>query len=546
MTTYYVSSQSGSDNNAGTSSTASLATLQAAANLVKPGDTVQVMSGNYTPVTITTSGTAGAPITFEAAPGQTPVINSAGSWNGIDIEASNIVINDFTVVGGAANYTLSQALASTPGADPNFSGSGITIQPGDNGAIPNHITIENNTVYNEPGGGISSIGADYVQILNNTVHDNAHWSAYGASGISVWTSHNVDTNPGTHFTISGNLSYNNTQLVPTGGAGNTITDGEGIILDSNTGADSTTGFTGQFLVQNNTTYGNGGPGIETFFTDNTVITGNTAYGNATQGRQTGNDAQIFVNYSNNTTVSSNATTAPSGGSPTSAPPVSASSTPAANDPAPAPVANAPAPAPAANDPAPAPVANDPAPAPVANDPAPAPAANAPAPAPALTLTINDPTLTVAGRGGTVPLGVTTIDSNDVTVNISGLPRYETITDNLDHQRFRGGGDITLSAAQVNSGLTLHSYYRGTDHPVATLTLTAMDGTGAPSDAQTITVTDPAPATGTTTSSAGQGSGSWGQHHHGWWSCDLRAVAHRAESFCDRLELVPCRPELCAA
>jgi hypothetical protein len=113
--------------------------------------------------------------------------------------------------------------------------------------------------------------------------------------------------------------------------------------------------------------------------------------------------------------------------------------------------------------------------------------------------------------------VTTIDSNDVTVNISGLPRYETITDNLDHQRFRGGGDITLSAAQVNSGLTLHSYYRGTDHPVATLTLTAMDGTGAPSDAQTITVTDPAPATGTTTSSAGQGSGSWGQHHHGWWS-----------------------------
>ncbi len=56
---------------------------------------------------ITTSGTASAPITFEAAPGQTPVINSSGSWNAINIEASYIVVSGFTVVGDAANYTLS-------------------------------------------------------------------------------------------------------------------------------------------------------------------------------------------------------------------------------------------------------------------------------------------------------------------------------------------------------------------------------------------------------------------------------------------------------
>src|SRR6516162_8811856 len=111
MTTYYVSSQTGNDNNAGTSATASLATLQAAANLVKPGDTVQVMSGTYVPVTITTSGTASAPITFEAAPGQAPVIDSSSAWNGINIQASYINVKGFTVVGGAANYTLSQALA---------------------------------------------------------------------------------------------------------------------------------------------------------------------------------------------------------------------------------------------------------------------------------------------------------------------------------------------------------------------------------------------------------------------------------------------------
>jgi hypothetical protein len=117
MTTYYVSSEIGNANNAGTSMGAPLATLQAAADLVKPGDTVLVMNGTYTGpsggtvLNIATSGTASAPITFEAAPGQTPVIDSSGTWIGINIEASYIVINGFTVKGDAANYTLSQALA---------------------------------------------------------------------------------------------------------------------------------------------------------------------------------------------------------------------------------------------------------------------------------------------------------------------------------------------------------------------------------------------------------------------------------------------------
>lgn len=128
------------------------------------------------------------------------------------------------------------------------------------------------------------------------------------------------------------------------------------------------------------------------------------------------------------------------------------------------------------------------------------------------LTVADHSLWVAGRGGKVDLGtkVTTTDSNDhVTVNITGLPRYETITDKLDGQTFRGD-NITLTAAQVDSGLELHSYYRGGGHPTATLTLTASakdptTGAVATASPQTITVVDPRPATTTTTTTS--------SHHH---------------------------------
>ena len=314
--TYYVSSEIGNNANAGTSESAPLASLQAAEDLVQPGDTVEVMNGTYTGnapgggdvLDITTSGTASAPITFEAAPGQTPVINSSGGWNAINIEASYIVVEGFTVVGDAANYTLAQALAGYSTGNANLDGNGIAVigssAGGTGAAIPNHITIENNTVYDEPGGGIDTQGADYVQILNNVVYDNAHWSAYGNSGISINVSANSDTNAGVHDIISGNLVFGNAQEVPTTG-GSTITDGEGIILDTNPG------FTGEILVENNTVYNSGSSGIESFLTDNAVITGNTVYGNNTENVQAASNAQIFINQSTNDTVTNNTTTAPS-------------------------------------------------------------------------------------------------------------------------------------------------------------------------------------------------------------------------------------------
>ena len=109
------------------------------------------------------------------------------------------------------------------------------------------------------------------------------------------------------------------------------------------------------------------------------------------------------------------------------------------------------------------------------------------------LTMDDNSLSV-NRNGTVDLGlnVRTPDPNDaVTVNIQGLSRYTTITNNLDDQVFRGD-NVTLSAAQVESGLTLHSAYRGWGQPVTSLSATAtatdpLTGASATSATQTLTV-----------------------------------------------------------
>ncbi len=112
-----------------------------------------------------------------------------------------------------------------------------------------------------------------------------------------------------------------------------------------------------------------------------------------------------------------------------------------------------------------------------------------------TLTIADPTLSVTAGGGKVSLGITVTapaSSTKTTVTIKGLPQYETITDKLDGKVFKGTW-FTLTAAEVNSGLTLTSNYTGTGHPSATLTIKAKDTIGGltyGSAAKTITVVDP--------------------------------------------------------
>jgi hypothetical protein len=124
------------------------------------------------------------------------------------------------------------------------------------------------------------------------------------------------------------------------------------------------------------------------------------------------------------------------------------------------------------------------------------------------------------------LGVSVPNPKDsVTVKISGLPSYETITDNLDHKTF-SGSSINLTAAEVNSGLRLSSHYQGSGNLTAKLTVTATDSAGT-STQQTITVNDPPKATtssGTSTTTSGSGTSSGHHWHHHWSGHHDHAVA----------------------
>jgi cysteinyl-tRNA synthetase len=115
-----------------------------------------------------------------------------------------------------------------------------------------------------------------------------------------------------------------------------------------------------------------------------------------------------------------------------------------------------------------------------------------------TLTIANSTLSVTGRGGTVGLGISVTapaSATATTVKIQGLPSYEKITDKYDGKTFTGAS-IILSEAEVDSGLTLTSRYKGSGHPSAKLTVTATDtigGVTSVSAPRTLTVNDPPPS-----------------------------------------------------
>jgi uncharacterized protein (TIGR03437 family) len=312
--TYYVGG-SGSDSNSGLSASAPFRTIQAAANLTAPGDVVYVMNGVYTTcagcnvLDITRSGTADAWIAYRAYPGHRPFLNAGAAWNAIQVHggASYIEISGFQVKGNLPNVTLAQctaqALEATP--DPACNGNGIDVDGRQDGAHkPHHILIAGNEVYDCPGGGIGTEEADYLTIQDNFVHDNALYSRYGNSGISVFESWNYDLGPAPHTIVRRNRLFDNRSLVPYGDTGKP-TDGDGIIIDTSRnnqpGSDDIGAYQGGFLVENNLSVNNGGGGLLAYQSDNITFLNNTVYGNGLVVEY----SDVFINQSGTVNVWNN-------------------------------------------------------------------------------------------------------------------------------------------------------------------------------------------------------------------------------------------------
>jgi hypothetical protein len=313
--TWHVSG-SGDDTHAGTTSAAAFRTLQKAAGVVEPGDTVLIGDGVYsTPtndasgnvVTITRSGRPDAWITWQAAPGARPQVRPTG-WGGIVVTGSYHVIDGLAVVGGNDSLTLLDALADAKSSKPGarFNTNGILL----NGRLrkpdekPHHLTVRRCSVGKMPGGGIVALEADYLTVEDCHVFENGWYMRYAGSGITTLGNWRFDEAPGYHIVIQRNLVWDNKTLVPWERTGK-LSDGNGILLDvtegeeiegaTNPNADAVTApkpvksdqppkalrppWTGRALIANNVSAYNGGSGIHTFRTRHVDIINNTTYSN---------------------------------------------------------------------------------------------------------------------------------------------------------------------------------------------------------------------------------------------------------------------------
>ena len=300
---YYISDGTGSDANNGLSTSSPLKTITAGQNLVAPGDTVFIMNGSYLPTTtiqLLKSGTADKYITYKAYKGHSPKFLFSGAfWNAVSINGSYIVVEGIEFQGNNQNLTYNDALASyndkLGGGTNNslyatYNMNGISIGgPNTESKFPHHIVIRNCKIHDFPGGGLSSIQADYNTFEGNTIYNNAWYMMYGGSGISILTPFDSDSNTGYKNIVRNNICHNNKTTIPWISQ-QKLSDGNGIIIDVNHRPYNSTvtdkAYKGRTLVENNVSFNNGGSGIHAFDAAHIDIVNNTAY----------NNAQIMLTY----------------------------------------------------------------------------------------------------------------------------------------------------------------------------------------------------------------------------------------------------------
>ncbi len=195
--TYYVAPR-GLDSNDG-SVDRPFATIQKAADLVNPGDTVIVRDGVYNnshsdsseetvQVRIDRGGTAAQPITFR----------SEHKWGAV-LDGQNRTVTNGWDFGGNAAYIIVEDFEVRGFCNGGFWSN--TFPP----LNANHITVRGNHIHHCGGGMFSGQFVSYITFDRNLVHDIAHVPPGGANWMAV--DHGVYV-CGQHLTFTNNIFYN--------------------------------------------------------------------------------------------------------------------------------------------------------------------------------------------------------------------------------------------------------------------------------------------------------------------------------------------------
>src|SRR6476659_3523089 len=199
--TYWVASDG--DDAASGSESAPWATLQHAADAASPGATVEVRGGTYAQrVAFHVSGAPGAPITFEAAPGESVVLDGSslevpsGQAAMIEIDSQRyLTIQGFQITGWGSDQSghVPIGILVTGSADHvRIAGNTIhdmgTTFHGRSGGDAQNFTIEGNRVHDTNNIGIDVIGFEGTasdptvdQARDGVVRGNEVWNvdSYG-------------------------------------------------------------------------------------------------------------------------------------------------------------------------------------------------------------------------------------------------------------------------------------------------------------------------------------------------------------------------------
>ena len=281
LSNYWVS-PSGNDHNAGTQQ-APWATPQHAANVVRAGDYVDVLTGTYDGFNIPASGTSSAPVTFHAEPGA--IIDSATQWGGANtgINASNqsyLIIEGFTFIpqSSQAAWHAGIRVGGTPG---NWAYGNIIRN--------NTCTMRVVNVSSTPDQlGIFTSWNDGTLVQNNTV-------------TGCWDSGIYMSNSARNYIVDGNTVYN--------------CGGNGIHNNGDLTAGSP-GIIYNALIENNIIYNvgfsSGGQAISCSGVQNSTIRNNLVYGVHAKGISLYN-VESGSGSKNNIVVNNTIVTASDGG-----------------------------------------------------------------------------------------------------------------------------------------------------------------------------------------------------------------------------------------